>query len=251
MTFFDNKEKHLLPSEQDTIFLSILGNCEREADYFTPDTYKEVIFDNFNEYINFYTTRKKSLLHTIIEAYIRKSHVVDLELFIDWILNHKHLNVNAQDSLGNTPLHLIAFSRFGKGYLSYTPKINKLEERLINKGAKTEIVNQGGFTPYQIEQMIVKNIIIKKRAPKLNKLKEQTLEERNCLLKKRFEEAHQIEDLNKIITDFYLLIKKKDRIVLATREIRKIKEKVIRMAIHEPEDYFDYDFYQKNKIKNI
>ena len=37
-------------------FLSILGNCEREADYFTPDTYKEVIFDNFNEYINFYTT---------------------------------------------------------------------------------------------------------------------------------------------------------------------------------------------------
>lgn len=250
MNFFDNKEKHLLSCEQETIFLNMLGECENKGDYFTADTYQEVIFDTFHDYINFYTSQKKTLLHAIIETYIRSSEVIDLELFLNWILSYKHLNVNAQDSLGNTPLHVIAFSRFGKGYLSYTPKINKLEQVLLKKGANTEILNQGGYTPYQIEQMTVKKIIIKKRESKQN-FKEETLEERNSLLKKRFESVKKTGDLSKIITDFYLLIKKKDRIVLATKEIKEIKEKVIRMAIHEPEDYFDYDYYQKNKIKNI
>lgn len=251
MSFFDNKDKHLLPPGQELTFLSMLGECERNSDYFTPETYQEVIFDNFNEYINFYTSRKKSLLNTIIEAYIRSFNVAEhLELFIDWILSYKHLNVNAQDSAGNTPLHLIAFSRFGQGYLSYTPYINKLEQRLLDKGAKSEITNQGGFTPYQIEQMIVKKIIIKKRESR-EELKELTLEERDSLLRKRFQAVQKIEDLTQIIKDFHLLIKKNDRVVLASREPKKIKEKVIKMAINEPEDYFDYDYYRKSQIKKI
>ena len=40
MTFFDNKERHLLPPDQELTFLSILSECERKADYFTPETYK-------------------------------------------------------------------------------------------------------------------------------------------------------------------------------------------------------------------
>lgn len=167
MTFFDNKERHLLPPDQELTFLSILSECERKADYFTPETYQEVIFDNFNEYINFYSSKKKPLLNIIIEAYLRSFNVaVHIELFIDWIMGHKHLNVNCQDSLGNSPLHIIAVSRFGKGYLSYTRYINQLEQRLLDRGADPEITNQAGFTSYQIEQMIVRRIIVSKKKKK-------------------------------------------------------------------------------------
>lgn len=86
----------------------------------------------------------------------------------------------------------------------------------------------------------------------MDSLNEQTLEERVSQLKERFQLVSKINDLTKIIKDFYLLIKKNDRIVIATRETKKIKEKVIKMAINEPEDYFDYDYYnRKSQIKKI
>lgn len=251
MSFFDNKDKHLLSPDQELTFLGILSECERNADYFTSETYQEVIFDNFHEYINFYISKKKPLLNIIIEAYLRSFNVaVHIELFIDWILSHKHLNVNAQDSFGNSPLHIIALSRFGKGYLSYTPYISKVEQRLLDKGADPQITNQAGLTPYQIEQMIVKKIMVTRRKSRDN-FKELTIEERLAHLKERYQMVSKIEDLTQIIKDFYLLIKKNDKIIIASKETKKIKEKVIQMAINEPEDYFDYDCYRKNQIKTI
>ena len=63
MSFFDNKDKHLLSPDQELTFLGILSECERNADYFTSETYQEVIFDNFHEYINFYISKKHMQKH--------------------------------------------------------------------------------------------------------------------------------------------------------------------------------------------
>tara|TARA_A100001011_G_scaffold60512_1_gene60334 strand:+ start:727 stop:1485 length:759 start_codon:yes stop_codon:yes gene_type:complete len=250
---FSNKEKiHYLTSVQEFTFLRLLTECEKNSDYFSPETYQEIIFNNFNEYINYFSSQQKPLINTIIESYIQISNPKNyIKLFLDWILGHKKLDINAQDRFGNSPLHLISFSRFGQGHSSCNLKIDKLEQRLIQLGADQNISNLGGFTPLQIEEMIVKKITVKKKIRSLEDLKEDLIEKRVNYLKKRVQSVKKMEDLNQIISDCYLLIKKNNRIMLATKVTKEIKKKIIRMAINEPEDYFDYDCYQRSLVKKI
>ena len=49
-------------------------------------------------------------------------------------------------------------------------------------------------------------------------------------------------------------LKKNKRIVLldkVSKITKEIKRKIINMAINEPEDYFDYDCYQRSLVKKI
>jgi hypothetical protein len=251
MTFSKKKTQHYLTSVQEFTLLSTLTDCEKNSDYFTQESYQEIIFDNFNDYINYFSSQQKPLINIIIEFYIRISNPQNyIKLFLDWILGHKELDINAQDSFGNSPLHLISFSRFGQGDLSCNLKIDKLEQRLIQLGADQKISNLGGFTPLQIEEMIVKKITVKKKGSR-KELKEDLLEKRVNYLRKRVELVKKIRDLNQIISDCYLLIKKNNRIRLTTKVTKEIKRKIIKMAINEPEDYFDYDCYQRSLVKKI
>lgn len=258
MTVPNQKKTHLLTPVQEFTFLRLLTECEKNSDYFTPETYQEIIFNNFNEYINYFSSQQKPLINIIIESYIQISNPKNyLKLFLDWILGHKELNINTQDAFGNSPLHLISFSRFGQGDLSSNLKIDKLEQRLIQLGANQNISNLGGFTPLEIDEMIVKKITVKKKRRSLEVLREDLLQERVNYLKKRVQSVKRIGDLNQIICDCYLLIKKNKRIVLldkvskVSKVTKEIKRKIINMAINEPEDYFDYDCYQRSLVKKI
>ena len=255
MTVPNQKKTHLLTPVQEFTFLRLLTECEKNSDYFTPETYQEIIFNNFNEYINYFSSQQKPLINIIIESFIRITNPKSyLKLFLDWILGHKELDINAQDRFGNSPLHLISFSRFGQGHSSCNLKIDKLEQRLIQLGADQKIPNLGGFTPLQIDEMIVKKITVKKKRRSLEDLREDLLQERVNYLKKRVQSVKRIGDLNQIICDCYLLIKKNKRIVLldkVSKVTKEIKKKIINMAINEPEDYFDYDCYQRSLVKKI
>ena len=73
--------------------------------------------------------------------------------------------------------------------------------------------------------------------------KEDAIQKRTSEIKILFDQATKIEDLDSILKKFSLkyLKNKKKRSPMALK--KEIKERIIIMAIDEPEDLFDYDHW--------
>lgn len=157
MSYFDNKQKNLLPEDLEQIFTSILGDCYVERDYYgywTKKDYEEH-FDDYNNYINFYDSKGRPLINIIFEYYLKsldRGVENNVRWYVDWILSKKKININAQDSKGDTPLHLIAIYRHRKNYRSTYRYFNDLQEKLIKKGVDISIKNNTGLTSYDISE---------------------------------------------------------------------------------------------------
>ena len=247
-----NNKKNLLPKDKESEFYLYLGCCEYNESYFCESDYQETIFSKYNEYINFYNSKGEPLINIIINSYLKHFYdSIHLHLFVDWIISKKKINVNAQDKYGNTPLHLIAMNKFCSNYKNKYEEIRKLENTLKNKKkADITIKNYNNLTPYDIEKDIVLNIIDKKRKQKTNFDYTNSNE-----IQERFNQAKTTPDLDKIIKDYYLMIKTEDSIVLATTKMclnkmdsvpKKVKEIIIQNAIDKPYEFFDYEYFSKS-----
>ena len=78
--------------------------------------------------------------------------------------------------------------------------------------------------------------------------KEDAIQKRTSEIKILFDQATKIEDLDSILKKFSLkyLKNKKKRSPMALK--KEIKERIIRMAIDDPEDLFDYDHWMASQL---
>jgi len=78
--------------------------------------------------------------------------------------------------------------------------------------------------------------------------KEDAIQKRTSEIKILFDQATKIEDLDSILKKFSLkyLKNKKKRSPMALK--KEIKERIIIMAIDEPEDLFDYDHWMASQL---
>jgi len=78
--------------------------------------------------------------------------------------------------------------------------------------------------------------------------KEDAIQKRTSEIKILFDQATKIEDLDSILKKFSLkyMKNKKKRSPMALK--KEIKERIIIMAIDEPEDLFDYDHWMASQL---